>query len=71
MGDHKPLISVMKKPYQNVRIERWMTTLQQYDMIIQHMPGKENTTADALSRYPVDKPDYTDDEIPRLINSST
>ena len=69
--DHKPLISLMKKPYQNVRIERWMTTLQQYDMIIQHIPGKENTTADALSRYPVDKPDYTDDDKPRLINSST
>ncbi len=29
--DHKPLLSLMKKPYHNSRIERWMTTLQQYD----------------------------------------
>ncbi|CAF4858231.1 unnamed protein product, partial [Rotaria magnacalcarata] len=47
----------MKKTYHNSRVERWMTTLQQYDMIIRHISGKENTTADALSRYPVDKPD--------------
>ena len=69
--DHKPLISLMKKPYQNARIERWMTTLQQYDMTIKHIPGKENTTADALSRYPVDQPDANDDEISRLVTSST
>ncbi|CAF4565668.1 unnamed protein product, partial [Rotaria sp. Silwood2] len=69
--DHKPLLSLMKKPYHNARIARWMTTLQQYDMIIQYIPGKENTTADALSRYPVDKPDVNDEDSPRLITSST
>ena len=53
--DHKPLLSLMKKPYNNARIERWMTSLQQYDMIIRHIPGKDNTTADTLSRYPVDQ----------------
>ncbi|CAF5183326.1 unnamed protein product [Rotaria magnacalcarata] len=69
--DHKPLLSLMKKTYHNSRIERWMTTLQQYDMIIRHISGKENTTADALSRYPVDKPDVIDDNEPHLITSST
>ncbi|CAF4518486.1 unnamed protein product, partial [Rotaria magnacalcarata] len=69
--DHKPLLSLMKKTYHNSRIERWMTTLQQYDMIIRHISGKENTTADALSRYPVDKPDVIDDNAPHLITSST
>lgn len=70
--DHKPLLSLMKKPYHNARIERWMTTLQQYDMIIQHIPGKDNTTADALSRYPVDSPDITDDDdTPHFVTSST
>ncbi|CAF1445403.1 unnamed protein product [Rotaria sordida] len=69
--DHKPLLSLMKKPYHNARIERWMTTLQQYDMLIQHIPGKDNVTADALSRYPVDQPDANDEDTPRLVTSST
>ena len=69
--DHKPLLSLMNKPYHNNRIERWMTTLQQYDMIITHIPGNENTIADALSRYPVDKPLFTDEIEPCLITSST
>ncbi|CAF4996697.1 unnamed protein product, partial [Rotaria magnacalcarata] len=30
-----------------------------------------NTTADALSRYPVDRPDINDEDTPRLITSST
>ncbi|CAF3541379.1 unnamed protein product [Rotaria sp. Silwood1] len=69
--DHKPLISLMKKPYHNARIEQWMTTLQQYNMIIQHIPGRDSTTADALSRYPVDQPDVNDEDAPRLVTSST
>ncbi|CAF3479922.1 unnamed protein product [Rotaria sp. Silwood1] len=69
--DHIPLTSLMKKPYHNARIEQWMTTLQQYDMIIQHIPGKDNTTADALSRYPVDQPDVNDEDAPHLVTSST
>ncbi|CAF1321713.1 unnamed protein product [Adineta steineri] len=69
--DHKPLLSLMKKPYHNARIERWMVTLQQYDMIIQHISGKDNTTADALSRYPVDHPNLIDDDTALLHTSST
>jgi hypothetical protein len=69
--DHKPLLSLMKKPYHNNRIERWMTTLQQCDMIITHIPGNANTIVDALSRYPVDKLVFIDETEPRLIMSST
>ena len=69
--DHKPLISLMKKPYHNARIERWMTTLQQYDMVIRHIPGKDNTTADALSRYPVDQPDVNEEDSLRPVDAST
>ncbi|CAF3378177.1 unnamed protein product, partial [Rotaria sp. Silwood2] len=69
--DHKPLLSLMHKPYHNSRIERWMTTLQQYDIIIRHISGTDNTTVDALSRYPVDQPDITDDNEPRFSTSST
>ncbi|CAF4913040.1 unnamed protein product, partial [Rotaria socialis] len=33
-------------------------------MIIHHIAGKDNTTADALSRYPVDRPDINDEDTP-------
>jgi hypothetical protein len=69
--DHKPLISLMKKPYHYARIERWMTTLQQYGMIIHHIPGTANTIADVLSRYPVDQPDSNDEDTPCVVTSST
>ncbi|CAF2025414.1 unnamed protein product [Rotaria magnacalcarata] len=69
--DHITVIIVMKKRYHNSRIERWVTMLQQYDIIIKHISGKDNTTADALSRYHVDKPDVIEDESPHLITSST
>ncbi|CAF4681925.1 unnamed protein product, partial [Rotaria sp. Silwood2] len=41
----------------------------EYDMIVQHIFGKDNTTADALSRYPVDLPDnnYYDSSIQQTI----
>ncbi|CAF5047213.1 unnamed protein product [Rotaria sp. Silwood1] len=61
----------MKKPYHNARIEQWMTTLQQYDMIIQHISGKDNTTADTLSRYLIDQSDVNDEDAPHLVTSST
>ncbi|CAF3711733.1 unnamed protein product [Rotaria socialis] len=69
--DHKPLLSLMKKSYNNARIERWMTTLQEYDMIVKHISGKDNTTADALSRYPVDAPETYSYDTPHVMNSST
>ncbi|CAF1230639.1 unnamed protein product [Rotaria sp. Silwood1] len=66
----KPLLSLMKKPYYNARIERWMTILQQYGMIIRHIPGKENTTFDALSSYSIDKPDVNDEDASGIVTSS-
>ena len=69
--DHKPLLSLMTKSYQNPRIERWMMSLQQYDMVIRHISGSDNTVADALSRYPVDRPDLPDDLEPRSLSVAT
>ncbi|CAM4788283.1 unnamed protein product [Rotaria magnacalcarata] len=48
--DHKPLLSLMKKTYHNSRIERWMTTLQQYDMIIRHISVQHQTAAPEIQR---------------------
>ncbi len=32
------------------RLARWGLTLQEYDLVLQHRPGKQNANADALSR---------------------
>ena len=48
-----------------------MMSLQQYDMVIRHISGSDNTVADALSRYPVDKPDLPDDVEPRSLSVAT
>ena len=34
------------------RRARWIMDLQQYDFMIKHRPGKQNSNADALSRIP-------------------
>jgi hypothetical protein len=36
----------------NARQARWAEELGQYDFVIEHVRGKENTVADALSRQP-------------------
>lgn len=36
----------------NKKVGRWWTSLTNYDMIIEHTPGKENEVADGLSRLP-------------------
>jgi hypothetical protein len=32
------------------RVGRWRLELQEYDFLIQHLPGRDNVVADALSR---------------------
>lgn len=36
----------------NSRLTRWTIKLQEYHLIIRHIPGKENVGADTLTRYP-------------------
>ena len=48
--DHNPLIFISKMSGKNQRILRWSLELQKYNLDINHIRGKENVLADALSR---------------------
>ena len=48
--DHNPLVFINKMKNHNQRLLRWGLLLQEYDMDICHIKGKENVIADALSR---------------------
>jgi len=46
----------MKQTDLSARQMRWMNTLSEFDFEIFHIPGKENTVADALSRIYSNEP---------------
>ena len=50
--DHKPLISIYKKPLASApkRLQRLLLRLQQYDVDLRYKPGSEMYLADTLSR---------------------
>ena len=50
--DHKPLVSITKKPIHSApkRLQRMLLRLQRYDVDLQYKKGKEMHIADALSR---------------------
>ena len=48
--DHNPLVFINKSKGTNQRVLRWNFYLQQFNVNIQHISGKENILADALSR---------------------
>ena len=50
--DHKPLVSIFKKPLADcpIRIQRLLLQLQRYDLQVSYTPGKLLVTADTLSR---------------------
>lgn len=52
--DHQALKHIQQQPKLNQRQARWLDLVQSYDLDIQHMPGRLNKIADALSR----RPDY-------------
>jgi RNase H-like domain found in reverse transcriptase/Integrase zinc binding domain/Chromo (CHRromatin Organisation MOdifier) domain/Integrase core domain len=54
LSDHRNLSFFMKPQNLNRRQARWISTLQEYDVEIKHIAGKQNARADALSR----RPDY-------------
>ena len=48
--DHNPLIFIQRMKGKNQKILRWSLLLQQYNLKISHVKGKDNAVADALSR---------------------
>lgn len=51
--DHKALEFLMTAKLRNKRLTRWALALQEFDFTIEHVPGKTNVIADALSRSPI------------------
>ncbi|CAC5410429.1 Retrovirus-related Pol polyprotein from transposon 17.6 [Mytilus coruscus] len=48
--DHNPLTFIHKMRNKNQRLTRWSLLLQEYDVIVKQIKGKNNVIADALSR---------------------
>lgn len=48
--DHNPLVFIERFKTKNQRLFRWSLVLQQYNLHIQHVAGKDNIMADTLSR---------------------
>ena len=48
--DHNPLVFIQKMKNKNQKILRWSLMLQQYNLSISHIKGRENVVADTLSR---------------------
>jgi len=48
--DHNPLTFLKSMKGKNQRLLRWSLILQEFDLIVRHVPGKQNVIADCLSR---------------------
>jgi len=48
--DHNPLTFLNRLKDKNQRLLRWSLIFQGYDLIIKHIPGRDNVLADDLSR---------------------
>ena len=48
--DHKPLSYLNQAKFQNDQIMRWALALQEYDYMVESIPGKDNVVADYLNR---------------------
>ena len=52
MTDHQSLTWLQELKEPKGRLARWVLTLQEYEFIVKHRPGKLHSNADTLSRFP-------------------
>ncbi|XP_068097047.1 uncharacterized protein [Hyperolius riggenbachi] len=50
ISDHAPLYWMKQNRGTNARVSRWFLSLQEFNFLVEHRPGKEHQNADALSR---------------------
>jgi len=48
--DHNPLVFINKMKNRNQRLVCWSLALQEHNLDISHIKGRDNVMADALSR---------------------
>ena len=48
--DHNPVVFVNRMKNDNQRLLRWSLSLQEYNLDLRHVKGRDNVIADALSR---------------------
>ena len=67
--DHEALKSLLNTPYPSGKLAPWGMALQELDLKVEYRPGKTNSKADALSRYPVSllTTDYEDTQAATLV----
>lgn len=70
--DHRPLIWVAQKAAQHeasARVVRWFMALSQFRFVVEHVPGRLNVVADALSRSPL--PERQSGAVPEVVSVIT
>ena len=70
--DHKPLVSLFGKKLLDelpLRVQRFCMRMMRFNFTIVHVPGKELSTADALSRAPVSGFTKTDETFDKEVNA--
>ena len=56
--DNNPLLYVLSSAKLNATGQRWVNELADFNINIHYNPGRNNTDADALSRFPEDIKEY-------------
>ena len=55
LTDHSACTSLLNTPHPSAKLARWAMIIQEMDLHIQHRPGNNNASANALSRNPVER----------------
>ena len=66
--DHKPLAPLFThKPLDQVRVQRFRLRMMRFSYSISHVPGKDLTAADTLSRAPISDPSVQDEALQQKV----